>query len=86
MKYVLLAALLAPSHAHAISSYLAPASSCASLQHAIYREGKAVIYTAPEIYFLAVRDTSVCMPGAQLVLKNTKTKDQPACLLFTCKE
>ncbi len=79
------ALLLSPLSAFAISHYSAPDSTCSSLQHAIQREGKAVIYTKPEIYFLAVRGIEECMIGEMLSPSYTKTKNNPKCMLLTCK-
>ena len=69
-----------------VNSYDARKSSCRSLQTAIANEGRAVIYTGDETYFLAVAGVEECFPGESIRVSTVKTRDVEKCDIgFTCK-
>lgn len=83
---LLLLALWFSNPAWAVSRYMAPNSSCASLHRAVQAEGKVIIYFNAHEYDQAVADGSFCFTDEKFDPFYTKARDQKSCFIgYKCK-
>ncbi len=91
MNRVALAVLiaLAPAEACALVRYMVQDMTCAEVQDALSRDGKAILYrkagqSGVPLYDRYVADKSFCQPGQETIKEGIPTADTSSCRVSKC--